>query len=336
MNKLELKRKINSLYILKRIKRIGGINFLDKDIDKEFDIEDYLCFGQWNDIVKEFDKKFRNSFTESQYHNFKKNIRDVIIRKRRLSNKAMDKDGTRGLYNPADNSIHVFANNKEEKFFIKERLTHELMHMASRKDKNNCGFHYYSKKDGETINLGKSLNEGMTEYLNAAYISYGYNEPYYVDEKVFASGIEKIVGKETMRDAYFDGDLLKVVEALSQYTTTKDALNLIFSMDKLSNLYCSCEYGKEYKKIVKKISKIMESKLKNQLENGIIDIGEFEKKKFLDVEMYTKYGFIYTDTKNVCIQEYNDYYKVISEFKNVCLEKKKHDLKFDSDVKILR
>ena len=219
MNKLEFKRKINSLYILKRIKRIGGANFLDKD--KKIDIEDYLCFGQWNDIVKEFDNKFRNNFSESQYNNFKKNIRNVIIRKKRLSNKKLNEDGTRGLYDPKDNSIYVYANSNEERFFIKERLTHELMHMASRKDAHDCGFHYYRKEKGAVINLGKSLNEGMTEYLNAAYISYGYNEPYYNVEKVFASGIEKIVGKDLMRDAYFEGDLLKVVGALSEYTTPK-------------------------------------------------------------------------------------------------------------------
>ena len=334
MNKLEFKRKINSLYILKRIKRIGGANFLDKD--KKIDIEDYLCFGQWNDIVKEFDNKFRNNFSESQYNNFKKNIRNVIIRKKRLSNKKLNEDGTRGLYDPKDNSIYVYANSNEERFFIKERLTHELMHMASRKDAHDCGFHYYRKEKGAVINLGKSLNEGMTEYLNAAYISYGYNEPYYNVEKVFASGIEKIVGKDLMRDAYFEGDLLKVVGALSEYTTPKEALNLIFDMDKLSNLYCSCSYDKEYKKIVKKISKIMETKINKQLKNGIIDIGEFEKSKFLDVDMYKKYGFIYTDRKGVVIQEYNDYYKVISEFQNVCLSKDKNTLKFDSDVKILR
>ena len=334
MKKLSIKRKINSLYIAKRIKRIGGASFLDFD-DREFNIEDYLSFGEWNEMVKEFDQKFRDNFTEKQRENFKKNIRDVIIRKKRLSDKEKNKNGTRGLYDPSDNSIRVYANNKEEEFYIKERLTHELMHMASRKDKYNCGFHYFQKGE-QLISIGRRLNEGYTEFLNAAYMTYDYKGPYYVVEKVFAHGIEKIVGKEVMRDAYFEGNLLKLVEAMSEYMSNKDALNLIYDMDKLDYSKSEKEYEKGMKKIKKKISKIVESKIKRQLENGIIDIEEFEKRKFYDVEMYNKYNFIYSDTKKVYIQEYNDSYKVISDFNSVCLDKKKVPLKFDSDVKILR
>lgn len=335
MKKLEIKRKVNSLYLLKRIKRIGKMYTEEKEVEEDFNIDNYLYFGKWNEMVEEFDKKFRENFSKEQYYNFKKNIRDVIIRKKRLKKKDLEKDGTRGIYNPRDNSIRVFAGSKEETFYVKERLTHELMHMASRNDENNCGFHHIEMSK-EKISLGKSLNEGYTEFLNAAYFTYDYEGHYYTIEKIFASGIEKIVGKEQMRDFYFKGNLLGVIDSLAKYGSPNEAVNLIFDMDRLSIEQDEEKYKKLFEDIKDRISKIQSIKLKMELENDIIDVEEFEKRKFFDIDLYKKYNFIYSDKSKAYIQEYNDGYKVFGDFQSVCLDKKKTTLKFDSDVKILR
>ena len=139
-----------------------------------------------------------------------------------------------------------------------------------------------------------------------------------------------------MRDYYFKGDLLGVIDSLTKYGSAKEAVNLIFDMDRLSIEQDEEKYKKLFEDIKDRISKIQSIKLKMELENDIIDVEEFEKRKFFDIDLYKKYNFIYSDKSKVYIQEYNDGYKVFGDFQSVCLDKKKTTLKFDSDVKILR
>ena len=335
MNKLEVKQAINSLYFLKRIKRLGKFYWKEKEVEKDFDIKNYLCFGKWNHMVNEFDQKLHDNFTKEQVYHFEKNVRDVIIRKKKLTSKKKETDGTRGLYHSGDNSIRVFAENQEEEFYIKERLTHELMHMASRKDENNCGFHHI-QREGQTISIGKNLNEGYTEFLNAAYFTYHYKAESYPFEKIIASVIEKIVGQKQKKDAYFNGDIFAIFKSLEQYVPAEEGVNLIHEIDCLDEATSKEDYTNRFNQIKKTIGKIQSIKLKRELENDIINTEEFEKRKFFDIDLYEKYNFIYSDKKNLCIQEYNTGYKVISDFDSICLDKEKVNLKFDSDVKIIR
>ena len=129
-----------------------------------------------------------------------------------LYNKFSSKD-TMGSYSLLNNEILIEWKGSLRIF------AHELFHMLGRSisaTEYKSGFHYINIKD--IIHVGKYFNEGYVEVLSDRYFGLR-STPAYAKEKVFASLIEDVVGKEKMEELYSKADIEGLFQEIMPYTT---------------------------------------------------------------------------------------------------------------------
>jgi hypothetical protein len=111
-------------------------------------------------------------------------------------------------------------------------IFHEFFHMAStysEEEKCYCGFAQYYKESKNDIGCG--LNEGYTSLLTERYFKDYYIEDGYENERIIASMVEKIIGKEYMEKMYFEANLKEIVEGLKKYSSEEEAIEFIVDVD---------------------------------------------------------------------------------------------------------
>ena len=133
-----------------------------------------------------------------------------------------------GAYLPFENEIELQKKNYYSTIF------HELFHASSTIVDNEsntifCGFEQI-KNNYEIIAVG--INEGYTQYLTEEYFkdviqAYSY-------EKIIASVVETIVGKQKMQSLYFTANLKGLIEYLSQYETYDEIFKFLHTLDCVS------------------------------------------------------------------------------------------------------
>ena len=145
--------------------------------------------GNWvfKKAVVHFMETMNNSFDKDILQNLYRNIETLKIRYYNVFNRPRDLS-IRGYYDSL-NRIYI------SDYYFQDTIFHELLHVASKKIKEDgtvcSGFQMYNKN----INIGHYFDEGYTDILNERLfnktISYSY-------PCLVASALEEIIGKETM------------------------------------------------------------------------------------------------------------------------------------------
>lgn len=131
-----------------------------------------------------------------------------------------------GSYSLLENEIYI---DKKGSLRI---LAHELLHVLGSKidgPEYKSGFHYANAKD--RIHLGKYFNEGYVEVLADRYFGMR-STPAYAKDKVFATLIEDVVGREKMEELYSHGDIEGLFDELLPYTTEDKLVNFFKDVEK--------------------------------------------------------------------------------------------------------
>ena len=146
-----------------------------------------------------------------------------------------------GYYNILDNSISImskkqykivsFLNAKSEPYdkMALDTLSHELLHMASSYlgDKTiYIGFYQVLNKE-----IGESLNEGYTEYLNRLY--FNSTPIYYNFEVNIIKLLQEIIPSETLKKLYFESNLKGLFKTLSLLSSQSETFKFITNLDKI-------------------------------------------------------------------------------------------------------
>jgi hypothetical protein len=157
-------------------------------------------------------------------------------------------------------------------------IFHEFFHMAStysEKEKCYCGFAQHYKKSENDIGYG--LNEGYTSLLTKRYFKDYYEEDGYEAERIIASMVEKIIGKEYMEKMYFGANLKGIVEGLKEYSSEEEAIEFILDIDFIN--MASRKNNPFFRKIIKKrllkitdyLSQCYSNKILSDYHNNKID-----------------------------------------------------------------
>lgn len=111
-----------------------------------------------------------------------------------------------------------------------DHIFHEFFHFSSKKNDAvfNEGLYYYIENVGY---IGRGINEGYTEILRERYFDIDLKKTGYLYEYQMTQILEKIIGKEIMEYAYFQGNILNIIEELANYCTKEEAKKFIDNMD---------------------------------------------------------------------------------------------------------
>lgn len=229
--------------VLKKVRKTGVVTKINPKILRgDFDINRYLNYEQYNDVVLRFhqilETKLSHCRSNAFYQNIKKlSIKEVLLTKMQriiMEAEGINKEGT---YDGQKNRITIFGRetrrepDDEEIKDKEDRASHELLHMASTYKKGPIILMGFKQSFSDTHSIGNGLNEGYTERLNVKYfthkkISNGYKELQFISE-----GIESIVGVQKMEKLYFAADLKGLITELAKYSSEKQALDLIRKID---------------------------------------------------------------------------------------------------------
>lgn len=188
---------------------------------------------RFQEFLKYFEHVIKSRFSEEFLHNYYDNKNDLTIISTcfQLGDFIRSKIKYAGRYNVVNNVMVV--NIKDEDLFY--GIYHELFHMASTNrmnmDKLQTGFSVY--KNG--IYTGKGLNEGYTDYLaNRYFANVGFKIGYPL-EFLYASRLEKIVGKEKMEELYMSSDPQGLISELEKYDSQDNIIDFIKMLDNASS-----------------------------------------------------------------------------------------------------
>lgn len=206
--------KIETPIILKQTEQIEEFPFIN---------------DRYRHLIEAFYTKLKEEVPPLCLLSFYQNITSLTIEEKRGLINTLRSVLTAGSYDFYNNKISIYP--FQERYC--DILKHELLHMSTRKktkDKCHIGFLQVQKN----IHIGSALNEGYTEImckrLQEDYIissSYQY-------EMILAEIIEKIIGKEKMKELYFTANLYELVNILSKYNTKKNIKNFLIDMDYIS------------------------------------------------------------------------------------------------------
>ncbi len=136
--------------------------------------------------------------------------------------------------------------------FIKDvfkiAISHELLHLASSLNTDECQFSGFSQfqKVGNIL-IGIGLNEGYTWILDNRYFNDyvegkdEYLKDTYMVIRNIAGMLEDLVGRENMEKWYFNADLKSLVEYLCQFMDYDEVICFILALD---NIFVYCDEGK--------------------------------------------------------------------------------------------
>lgn len=282
-------------------------------IAEQYNISRCLYFDKYNEIVIEFTKKLEDNFSHCNLSSFYKNmetaeIKDKIEDFETLLQKFKYKNAN-ALYDTNKNRIQLISLHN-----LSCTLSHELLHLSSRKKRNEIILSGFEQKDvRNNTTIGYYLNEGYTEYLNQKYFS-KKDRNVYKYAQLFAQGIEMIVGSKKMEVLYFDANLLDLIDELGKYCPKEEAILLIKKIDYFYEwLLNNKESSKIYEEILTMIANIHRTKLKQELTEGKITEAEHRKRKLLYCDEYED-GRL--NSKNVEIEEYAEYFLIIDKDKH--------------------
>lgn len=279
-------------------------------------------FGRWQQEIEDFTRIFKKSFTKEQYDAMLYRLKYLTIRERWNKPSALSMVVSLGNYSSSQNIItieHYCSKRIPEN--NKDTLLHELMHMASTRRTPKGPITGFEIPDL----IGINLNEGYTEYLTQKYFT---KKMHYVDDPdqnvMIVKGIENIVGKENMEDAFFNANLPELIHDLEAYIDREEIMKLFFLIDRFD-----VPYPKEakFQEILDEIARINKIKLDRMLDRGEITEEEYSIEYAIKVLEYKNHRLWSEATKVVkeknCFMLYDDTYQSnLFEFRRREEEKK--------------
>ena len=220
----DLKFNIDYQNISNAINKSNRLVLKNKPIKK--DIIDFDKFGKYKNLVIEFVDIFEKKFDKDQINNMYENLKTLKITTNIPKTKKLSNFISVGYYNSKDNEIVIETDDKN---IIKYTMFHELLHMSSRRQKENdyyCGFNILNQ-------IGKGINEDYTEYLLVKYFN-KENDLNYRQRLMY--NIESIVGEDKLEDLYFNSDLYSLIKELSKYGPKKEIIRLLYAYDSVYNM----------------------------------------------------------------------------------------------------
>lgn len=239
-------------------------------------IEVSYDFGAYNKYIDKFIRRFKEVCTEEQLNNLYHNLSTL-----KISEKVSEKSPTfvtsisLGYYDSLNNEI-VMEYYKDRKYTeedIEKVMFHELIHLASSRKIHTepedviCGF--------EIPNLfGKGLNESYADYVN--YVIFREEEYYDTDDyfMIFMKGLENVVGREKMKNYFFNSDINSLVEDLSQYADRREVIKMLFLLDKMRNNPFADR--RDNSLMIRFIAKLNRVKLEKEYDSGILSDRGFQ------------------------------------------------------------
>lgn len=287
-------------------KEISGlIIYKSPEVECEkFNISRCLYFDKYNEIIIKFTKMLEYNFPHCNLSSFYSNMLTAEIKDKIEDSETLkQKIKSAASYSPTENYIQLFT---FESYI--HSLFHELLHLSSRKKIGKIALVGFAQLTSNNKTVGLYLNEGYTEYLNQKYIS-KKELRHYNEARIFAQGIEKIVGSKKMEELYFDADLLGLINELGKYYPKEEVVKLINKIDSYYMQFHnnSDEINKTYEEIVTTIANIHRIKLSKDLAAGNIDEAEYRKRKLLYCDDYEDSR---VNSDNVTIQEYEEYFLI--------------------------
>lgn len=181
--------------------------------------------------LQEIVQTFKNNVSQENFYNAVKKLQTVKINnltikkdlKYYLQNIIMNPIIAAGNYNPNNNTITMFLHKKHV-------LSHEFLHMASVKNKDNSGFWLNTRFDQE---IGRGLDEGYTELLNQR-IFKSKSLSYFHNVKIARLLETFFDNPKDMENAYFNGNIEEIFKQFLTYGTKEEFFQTMNSLDNLA------------------------------------------------------------------------------------------------------
>lgn len=257
-----------------------------------------IIYDFYNTLTKEVKKEYLSSFYQ--------NITSLTIEEKRGLINTLITLFTSGSYDYYNNKINIYPFQERYCDIIK----HELLHMSTRKkDKDKChiGFLQVQKE----IYIGNALNEGYTEIMCKRLQKDYQTTPSYKYPFIIAQIIEKIVGKEKMKELYFTGNLYELTNILTKYNTKSNIKDFLIDTDYI----LSPLYRKELSNKIIDINNFIYETFTNWLIKESIDKPLLEEYKSF-IELITQVSKIYNKdiiNKNIKYNTIEGKTKVLSK-----------------------
>lgn len=263
-------------------------------ISPEENLDFELSFKRFNPIVEKFVSTFQKNFTGEQTRFMMYRLKYLKIKERQNKLEKIPPVLSLGNYNSEDNEITIeHYNDSRIEENEEDTLIHELMHMASTRSTSRGHVTGLELPDI----LGMNLNEGYTEYLTEKYFTRGMK---YVESRnknvLIAKGIENIIGKENMQEAYFSANLGLLISDLEPYASRRDIIKLLFLIDRYDKPFHS---EKKFQDIIGEIARLNKRKLDILYERGEITREEYQIEYAIKVSEYRNYRMWSEETKVV-------------------------------------
>lgn len=255
-----------------------------------------------NDIITEFIEIITNTQPKENIENLNNNLATLKIKneglKHYLRNIRLliisERFSPGGYHNEQNKIILINTNLYPQKIRpeinpkeLRYVINHELLHFASSvsglKQKilnkgTSCTGFYQSLTDN--IEIGRGLNEGYTEFLNNRYFIKNYYRTGYDYEMSIAQIIEKIIGRRTMENLYFNANLEGLVQKLSKYIDINEAKKLILNLDLITKSLTKSYISNEditmcNQKIIHTLTEIIKKKYTTNSKEDITEEKEY-------------------------------------------------------------
>ena len=222
--KLYVNDKRNKL----KLKKVPKEGFINHKIDK---LKFKKRQEEFNEELSRFAMVLKSNFKKEDLENFRKNMRTLQVYGVyfQLGDFGLhfNYNTFMGRYDVLKNAVAIDLSKDKEK----SSIYHELFHMASTRRGmilTGSGFHYHKT---DKVSYGRGLNEGYTDLLTQRYFYNKDYEVYYESELIYASLLERIIGKEKMESLYLNGDLNGLIHELEKYDTLDNIFHFIKEID---------------------------------------------------------------------------------------------------------
>lgn len=217
-----VKYKISKNNNFNKLKIVNSPEFIKrKSIDERKKESKIEIDKNLNEIVN----KFINFLNDENRDRIKNNL-DTIYIKKSFKHKILQfANGTAATYSPSKHCIVL--NDKRDQI-----INHELLHsMVSGVDNEKRLYTGFVQRDKDII-VGRSINEGCTEYLNRIRFDYDDYIPSYSYEVLVVILLEDIIGDKLFQ-YYFNTDLSGLINEISKYNSIIEVKQFIVDMDAL-------------------------------------------------------------------------------------------------------
>lgn len=206
----------------------GLFDMLDDLYSQDFDIDRLSKNILENDDIpleyKEIIEQFCQIVSQYEYVNMDNiisNLENLKIIEHLPNDSDVLSSTAKACYRPQENTI--FLNGKINDMSNVHTFVHEMLHMCTTYiDKETNEYHYLGKlsfgyegplrqKGG---NVGRAINEGMTEMISNQITGIYTDSTTYFQEQLNVKRLAEVIGWDKMYEAYFNGDVSIIKESL--------------------------------------------------------------------------------------------------------------------------